>query len=179
MLTTENKRSIKLGLPLVAFLLFFNLTIDAQVSIRTNILNITNKLQKDNQVHFGYPVGFAGKPEIGNKYYKLYKRLEGKATTQELVELTKSKSALVVVYAFDILQGRNYYGLKNIFLEHVNDTTWFWTAGGCTGFIDRVNWFMLKRLKPIDNTATNGLTKSEYDLYCSRFKKEDELFSCN
>jgi hypothetical protein len=163
---------------MVIVFLLINLTGDAQSSIRTNILNITNKLQNDNQVHFGYPVGFAGKPETDNKYYKLYKRLKAKATEQELVELTKAKSAIVVVYAFDILQERSYEGMKNIFLDHANDTTWFWTAGGCTGIVDRVNWFMLRRLKPIDGVATS-LTKAEYDLYCGRFKKEDELFACN
>jgi hypothetical protein len=42
-----------------------------------------------------------------------------------------------------------------------------------------VNWFMLSRLNPMDSVATNRMTKSEYDFYCSRFKKEDELFSCN
>lgn len=179
MLTAKHKRLIKRTSPTIIILLLFNLTVDAQSGIRNNILNITEKLQKDNQVHFGYPVGFAGKPETGNKYYKLYKRLKSKAKTQELVELTKSTSALVVVYAFDILHERNYDELKNVFLDHVNDTTWFWTAGGCTGFIDRVKWFMLRRLKPIDGAASNSLTKSEYDMYCSRFKKEDELFSCN
>lgn len=179
MLAVNYKRLIKLALPIVIVLQLFNLTVNAQSGIRTTILNIANKLQKDNEVHFGYPVGFAGKPETGNRYYKLYKRLKAKATTQELVELTKGKSALVVIYAFDILQKRNYDGLKNIFLGHVNDTAWFWTASGCTGFADRVNWFMLSRLKPADSTATNGLTNAEYNLYCTRFKNEDELFSCN
>ena len=91
-------RSFGLVTLTVLVLLLFNLAVDAQSAIRTNILNMTNKLQKGNQVHFGYPVGFAGRPETGNKYYKLYKRLKAKATTQELVELTKGKSALIVVY---------------------------------------------------------------------------------
>ena len=173
-----NKKLIKLIAVMSFLLLLFNLTVSAQSNIRTNIRNITNKLQKDNRVHFGYPVGFAGKPETGNKYYRLYKKLNAKAKTQELLELTKSNSTLIVIYAFDILQDRNYDGLKNIFLDHVNDTTWFWTAGGCTGFIDRVNWFMLRRLKPI-NDGTQWLTKAEYELYCIRFKSQDELFACN
>jgi hypothetical protein len=178
MLNAKHTRLLKLVFPSVIVLLHFNLTVKAQSVIRTNILNIAYKLQEDNQVHFGYPVGFAGKPETANKFFKLYKRLKAKATDQELVELTKSKSALVVIYAFDILQERNYAGLTNIFLEHVNDTTWFWTASGCTGFVDRVNWFMLRRLKPTEGNTTS-LTKVDYDLYCSRFKKEDQLFTCN
>jgi hypothetical protein len=177
-LTTKQKLRIKATLPIIIVLLLTNLSMAAQSNVSANILNITERLQKDNQIHFGYPVGFAGRPETDNKYYKLYKRLKAKATDQELVELTKTKSALIVVYAFDILQERNYEGLKDIFHKHVNDTTWFWTASGCTGFVDRVNWFMLKRLKPTDSN-TISLTKAEYDLYCSQFKNEDELFACN
>lgn len=160
-------------------LLTFSSTVFAQVEVRPSVLNIVDKLQKDNQVHFGYPVGFAGKPETNNKYYKLYNRLKSKARTEELLELTKSKSALTKVYAFDILQSRNYEKLKNIFLENLGDTTWYWTAGGCTGFVDRVNWFMLRRLKPIDSLPANSLTKEEFELYCNRFKKVDTLFTCD
>lgn len=178
MLTAKHTRLIKLASPTIIVLLLFNSTVNAQSGIRTNILNIAEKLQKDNQVHFGYPVGIAGKPETSNKFFKLYKRLKAKATDQELVELTRSKSALVVVYAFDILQERKYEELTNVFLDHANDTTWFWTASGCTGFVDRVNWFMLRRLKPTDGNTTS-LTKVDYDMYCSRFKKEDQLFTCN
>jgi len=166
-------------LQLILLLLTLSLTVFAQVDIRPKILIIVNKLQKDNQVHFGYAVGFAGKPETNNKYYKLYKRLKSKATTEELVELTKSKSALTKIYAFDILQSRDYGNLKSIFLDNLNDTTWFWTAGGCTGFVDRVNWFMLRRLKPINSLPFTSLTKEEFDLYCNRFKKVDTLFTCD
>jgi hypothetical protein len=171
------------GLLLIAFgfLVFTCLTVNANDSvnnIRPKIQRIVDNLQRDNQVHFGYPVGFSGKPETNNKYYKLFKRLKVKATTEELVELTSHKSPLIVVYSFDILKSRNYDGLKSIFFRHANDTTWYWTAGGCTGFLSRTNWFMLRRLRPINNDA-NSLTKSEYDLYCSKFKKEDELFSCD
>lgn len=174
---TLNSTFIRLGFIVLLFTL--SLTVFAQVDIRPKILNIVGKLQKDNQVHLGYPVGFAGRPETNNKYYKLYKRLKSKATTEELIELTKSKSALTKVYGFDILQSRNYGNLKSIFFDNLNDTAWYWTAGGCTGFADRVNWFMLRRLKPSDNAPTNSLTKEEFDLYCSRFKKADTLFTCD
>ena len=181
MATTTSKLILKVNL--FAFALGFS-TLKAnaqtiQTIIRPIISNIAYKLQKDNYVHFGYPVGFSGKPERNNKYFKLYKRLNAKAKDLELVELTKSKSEVIVVYAFDVLRSRNYEGLKNIFLEHVNDTTWFWTAGGCTGFVDRINWFMIRRLKPVEGTVKNYLTKNEYELFCSRFKNEDALFLCD
>ena len=166
-------------LQLAILFLIPSLTVVAQVDIRPNILNIVDKLQKDNQVHFGYPVGFAGEPETNNKYYKLYKRLKSKATTDELIQLTRSKSALTKVYAFDILQSRDYGNLKSIFLDNLNDTTWYWTASGCTGFVNRVNWFMLRRLKPIDSLPFTSLTKEEFDLYCNRFKEVDTLFTCD
>lgn len=168
---------------LFGFLLFVSATVtakDSQSNIRRKIQRIADRLQKDNMAHFGYAVGYAAKPETNNKYFKLYKRLKSKATNQELIALTNSKSEIIVVYAFNILHSRNYEGLKDIFLNHVSDTTWFWTAGGCTGFVDRINWFMLRRLKPTgDKTAKILFTKNEYDLYCSRFKKEDKTFTCD
>ena len=176
---SKHTRSVTLTLFAIGSVLLFNLACHSQIIIRASIVNIANKLQQNDQVHFGYAVGYAGRPETNNRYYKLYKRLAAKASTEELVELTKSNSALLVVYSFDILQRRDYNGLKNIFLQHLNDTTWFWTASGCTGILDKVNWFMLSRLKPLDNSTEAILTKSEYDFYCNRFKREDPFFICH
>ena len=163
-------------------LILLCLTITVSVSradIRPRIARIATKLEKGNKVHFGGPVGFSGKLETNNKYYRLYKRLNTRATNEELVELTNSKSAVIVVYAFNILYSRNYHALKNIFLNHIDDTTWYWGAGGCTGYINRVNWFMLSRLNPGNlYPVTNCFSKAEYDLYCQRFKEKDELYTC-
>lgn len=175
---TSNSTSF-IRLQFILSLLTLSLTVLGQVNIRPKILNIVDKLQKDNQVHLGYAVGFAGKPETNNKYYKLYKRLKSTAKAEELLELTRSHSALTKVYAFDILQSRNYNNLKSVFIDNLNDTTWYWTAGGCTGIVNRVNWFMLRRLKPMDSLPVNSLTKEEFDLYCNRFKKADTLFTCD
>ena len=156
-------------------------TLSAQTAeVRPRITNITNKLRKENQVHFGYPVGFAGTPETNNKYYKAYLKLKDKATDDELVQLPNDTSECIVVYSFDILWQRQHSSLKTIFLEHQNDTTFFWTAAGCTGMLDRINWFMLRRLRPNHNDGSkNYLTKEEFDLYCDKFKKADKDFSCN
>jgi hypothetical protein len=146
--------------------------------LRSKIGYIVSQLQKDGQVHFGYPVGFAGRPETGNKYYRKYLKLKEKATIPELVSLANHQSPIITVYAFSILHSRNYEGLKAIFLNHVSDTSFFWTAGGCTGFGDRVNWFMLKNLKPnTGDTNKSPLTQGEYETYCRRFEKGDYLFS--
>ena len=159
----------------------FVATLSAQTTeVRPSITNITNKLRKENQVHFGYPVGFAGTPETNNKYYKAYLKLKDKATDDELVKLTNDTSECIVVYSFDILWQRQHSSLKTIFLDHQNDTTFFWTAAGCTGMLDRINWFMLRRLSPNHNDESKKhLTKEEFDLYCDKFKKADKNFSCN
>lgn len=163
------------------FLLSFALTLSAQINeVRPRINSIVNKLRKEDEVHFGYPVGFAGTPETNNKYYKLYLKLKDKATDNELLFLTKDTSSSIVVYSFDILWQRQNSNLKEIFLQHQGDTTFFWTAAGCTGMLDRINWFMLRRLNPnYGDGSKKHLTKDEFDLYCDKFKKADKDFSCN
>ena len=161
---------------------FFVLTVSAQTKqnvLRPKIERLTNKLRKEDKVHFGYPVGFAGEPETNNKYFKFYSKLKDNATDEELVQLTNDTSECIVVYSFDILWQRQHSNLKTIFLQHQNDTTFFWTAGGCTGMLDRINWFMLRRLNPNYEGSKKYLTKEEFDLYCDKFKKSDKDFSCN
>jgi hypothetical protein len=146
--------------------------------IRTNINRIVEKLSKEKEVHFGYPVGIGGKPET-NKYYRLYLKLSRKAKNSELIALTNNNSEIIVVYAFKILHERQYDKLKNVFEAHRNDTTYFWTAGGCTGFMERVNQFMLRELNPFIKGVRKYFTEEEYSKYCEEFKKEDHLFICN
>lgn len=147
---------------------------NTQVHIRPGIARMAAKLEKDKMLHFGAPVGFAGKRETNNKYYRLYQKLKNKATNEELVALTQHNTSVPkLIYSFEILYHRKYAGLKNIFLEHINDTTWYWTAGGCTGVLNRVNLFMFRLMR-----SGNYLIKEESMLYCERFKKLDEWMSC-
>ena len=166
---------------LLSFISVATLLAQANQSIlRSKIDRLANKLRKEDEVHFGYPVGFSGNPETNNKYYKLYLKLKEIATDEELVLLTNDSSKCIVAYSFDILWQRQYSGLKNIFLQHQNDTAFFWTAGGCTGVLDRINWFMFRKFKPNQSDASkNYLTKEEYNLYCDKFNKADKLFTCN
>jgi hypothetical protein len=160
-------------------LLIFNIYVFSQsdqIVVRNSILKIAEKLRKEDVVHFGYAVGEAGILETNNKYYKLYLKLKTKATNDELVFLTNDTSKCIIIYSFSILRSRNYDKIKDIFISHLNDTTYYWTAGGCTGFIERVNWFMLRQLKP--SNQSSYLTKNEYDMYCNDFKKEDNEFTC-
>ncbi len=162
-------------LPL-GFSLFFSMIVFAgsgQGDIRPKISTLADKLTKEKKIHFGYAVGFSAIPETKNKYYKLYLKLKAKATNEELLALTKNNSTTILIYSFDILRYRNYEGLKNVFFEHMNDTTWYWTAGGCTGVLNTVNRFMLMQLRPTDAKGIkNYFTKEEFEQYLNRFKKE-------
>src|SRR6266542_934828 len=53
---------------------FLITTVNAQTrqTPRPEINRLVDKLKKEDEVHFGYPVGYAGIPETNNKYYKLY-----------------------------------------------------------------------------------------------------------
>jgi hypothetical protein len=82
----------------------FAASVNAQISgteLRPKITRLANKLKEDDEVHFGYPVGFAGKPETNNKYYKKYLKLKSKATNDELVLLTKDDSKPIVICFFN------------------------------------------------------------------------------
>lgn len=149
---------------------------EKQVTLSPKIEKITNKLRKGNEIHFGNPIGYSGKKERRNKYYKLYLKLKKKATIEELELLTKDTSKFILVYAFDILWHKKYQNLKEIFLEHQNDTTYFWTASGCTGIINLVNRFILERLKLINKEGVNSfITQKEYDLYNDKLNKKDKI----
>ena len=164
-------------------LVYFTLPLSAQTNkivLRPKIDNLVSKLRQEDEVHFGYPVGYAGRPETNNKHYKQYLKLKDQAKDEELVLLTQDTSKCIVVYSYDILWRRQYPNLKSIFLQHQNDTTFFWTASGCTGSLCRVNWFMLWKLRPSEKEGVNSnLTKEEYEIYCDKFKKTDSLFTCN
>ena len=71
-----------------------------QKQIRPSILKIVYKLTKENTLHLGGPVGFAAKLETNNQYYKLYQKLNKKATDEELMLLTNDNSKLFSYFLF-------------------------------------------------------------------------------
>ena len=173
-----NFKEVSIRVSMTLFFLVLSFKIIAQQPIlRPKIQDIVTKLKGENTVHFGYPVGESGRRETDNKYYKLYSKLKRKATNDELVSLLKDTSECIVVYAFDILAKREYTEIKTIFLQHQNDTTWFWIAGGCTGMGNQMNWFMLSKLKPKEQ-GNNFLTEEEYQSFCDKYRQEDEYFTC-
>ena len=141
-------------------------------SMRPKIQRITSKLRHEGILHLGAPVGFAGIPETNNIYYKLYQKLNSKATDDELVMLINEESKAIVLYSFLILCSRHYSGLKEIFLQNIKDTSEVWIAGGCTGSTMRVNLFMLRQLNPA-HIQQPYLSQKEYDKYMKEFGETD------
>jgi hypothetical protein len=123
-------------------------------------------LSKEETIHLGYAVGFAGIPETNNKFYKLYVELKKEATEKELLQLTQSEDKNLVAYSFMALKDRNYTKLKDILIAHLSDTSYLWIAGGCTGVFERVNTFMLYALQPgKDKENSYALTRKEFEDY--------------
>ena len=151
----------------------FSITLSGQTTqnnIRPSIERIVSKLSKENRLHLGGPVGYAGVPETNNKYYKLYQKLGSKATDQELVALTKNNSKTVVLYSFLILYSRNFNRLKDIFIKNINDTSEVWIAGGCIGSLTKVNTFMLRQLNPAYMDSREPyISQDEYEKYLIDF----------
>lgn len=103
----------------------------------------------------------------------MFRKLKKRAGNAELDSLANGAKACIIVYAFTILRERNYPQLKDFFLKHVNDSTEYWTASGCTGVLNHVNLFMLSRMKPgPGGERTNYLTVEEYSEYLARFKSQ-------
>jgi hypothetical protein len=144
----------------------------SHTSLRPKIQTIVSRLKKENVLHLGAPVGFAGKLETNNKYYKLNNRLNKMATNEELVTLTNDSSKVIVLYAFANLSSRGYSELKDIFITHISDTASVWMAGGCTGTVTKVNSYMLNYLNPkYYPTDKAFLTKTAYDNYLILIEK--------
>ena len=145
----------------------FSISVQGQNNnMRPAIQKIAAKLKKGGTFHLGFPAGYSGQPETKNSYYKLYKKLARKASDKEIVLLVGDSSKTIVLYSFLILYNRQYSGLKQIFLKHINDTSIVAIAAGCTGLITKVNTFMLGQLNPASSDSRQPyLKQNEFDLY--------------
>lgn len=88
---------------------------------------------------------------IGATKSKQYERFETiiKFDERKLIELTRHKSPVVRVYAFDALFQKNYSKMFSIFEEHASDTTEFVELSGCLEFTKTVNADFLQKLEPL------------------------------
>ena len=133
--------------------------------VRSSITRLCYKLDREQIIHLGAPVGYAGKIESSNRYFKVYKRLRRKATVDELVALCRSESKVVLTYAFAALVYKQSPAAKVVFEQNLQDTSLVWHSGGCTGVLRTVNSFMLTSLTPQPGAKTAWMAQEEYDAY--------------
>lgn len=98
--------------------------------------------------------------------YHPYRYLRDTATIEELLKLTEWDSPFVRLYAFSSLEKRNYNGLYQIILEHLNDTTEFYVRSDDHGWnsttIDMMIYYAQKKLKRYEKDTLKHLIITEY-----------------
>ncbi|MBC2838750.1 hypothetical protein [Robiginitalea sp. SC105] len=87
------------------------------VEIPEHILQLADTLAVVNQIHGPY-VGFTGETSA---QYRNFVKLSELACTDELLQLTTHKNAVVRAYAFWALARQQYEELDEVLLEHARD----------------------------------------------------------
>lgn len=87
------------------------------------------------------------------------------ASNQDLVFLTKNKNPKIRCYAFRGLIKNKYPKLKNVFFEHLKDTSAIQTRYECTGERTTVMNFMLNYFHPKNIGVKNKFSEVEYNKY--------------
>lgn len=157
--------TITIVLFLLACLHFRAETFCQEAEVRSSILRVIDKLRSEDRMHIGNPVGYAGIPETGNQYYKLYLRLKSNASNSELLQLVKDSSDIIKLYSFMILADRGDSSVRGIFLENIENASCVWIASGCTGVVNQVNHFMLSCLRPDLPASPKVFTMQEFRAY--------------
>jgi hypothetical protein len=97
------------------------------------------------------------------------------ASNQDLVFLTNNKNPKIRCYAFNGLIINKYPELKNIFFEHLKDTSVIQTRYECTGERTTVMNFMLNHFHPQNRAVKNKFSEAEYN----KFNKIAESYKKN
>ena len=98
--------------------------------------------------------------------YHPYRYLRDTATIEELLKLTEWSNPFVRLYAFSSLEKREYNGLFQIILEHLNDTTEFYVRSDDHGWnsttIDMMIYYAQKKLTNYEKDTLKHLIITEY-----------------
>ena len=86
------------------------------MTLRPSVKRLANKLAKHNVYETYIPSSHQAPKQI-----RYFERLKTLATDHELIQLTQHKNGVVRVYAFDALEDRNYSGLYDIIIQHIED----------------------------------------------------------
>lgn len=128
------------------------------VSINDSLQPFVDSLIKFDAI-FDEAVGYGGsKPEV----YTWFEKLAQSAENDELIRLTSHSSPTVRGYSFWALVEREDPKVKEIMLEHVDDSVYIERMSGCLGYQEKLNDFMLSIIAP-----------NCVDTNCSRLPPED------
>ena len=86
------------------------------------------------------------------------------ATNEDLVHLTYHEKPIVRCYAFTGLAERNYPKIRDVFFDHINDTTQtvYINAGHLQDYTF-VRTYMLLTLHPVSSKSKYKFTRPEFD----------------
>jgi hypothetical protein len=87
------------------------------------------------------------------------------SSVKDLVYLTKNKNPYIRCYAFNGLSKNNYTKLKEIFFEHLKDTSVVQTRYECTGERLTVMNFMLNHFHPKNIGVENKFNEVDFKKY--------------
>jgi hypothetical protein len=110
-----------------------------------------------------YDINEKGKTSVGEKSFNSFVKSSG---IKDLLILTNHKKPNIRCYAFYGLVKRNYFGVKEIFKDHVSDSAvvLVMKAGLCSADKQTVVRFMLDKLHP-ESLDRYKLSRPEFDKY--------------
>ncbi len=104
--------------------------------------------------------GIVDAPLVGSngmttEQYSRFVTLKVNTSDSELVLLTKHQNPIIKAYAFWALTDKEFSGIKQIIIDHLNDIQTFQFRSGCIGERRRINkWFL--------DLGKNFLTAEEF-----------------
>jgi len=143
---------MKFQFPAIVLLLLFSCRnedkfakLDESTPLPQNLpISLVDQIAMCNRVD-GPVVGIGA---VKSEQYMRYELLS-KFNEEKLIELTKHKSPVVKVYAFDALFQKNSSKIISIFDDHIADTTGFQELAGCIGMNKPVNFYFLQKVEPL------------------------------
>ena len=112
----------------VFILLTMITTLYGQTSKQDPVKKIVNEIASTNRYDESFTIGIGG---ILSTQYQLFQQLAQKATSQQLVDLATHKNAVVRLYAFQALRGKEVNIPEKILNQFANDKTIVTVMRGC------------------------------------------------
>ncbi len=135
-------------------LLIFNIIISCWHKLDSKVEKAVNILSEETSINTTW-----------SEENEAYKNLLRVATLEDLIYLTEDKNPYVRYYSFLALREKNYPKIKDIYFNHIQDTTETLNTnnGACLRGTISVNDLMFSNLNPEQNECKYGFTQKEFD----------------